>query len=108
MVFWFWPQNQASYDLSVATQNQWDDEYDAGHTSRSSGLLRVEASQARVFQFVLNTGGGVARMVHMTSSWRLRRVQAEDRRVDAMSCIVPFYPNFVVFYVLLHRGILVF
>jgi hypothetical protein len=30
-----------------------------GHASRSSGLLRVEASLARVSQSVLRTGGGV-------------------------------------------------
>jgi hypothetical protein len=30
-----------------------------GHASRSSGLLHVEASLARVFQSGLNTGGGV-------------------------------------------------
>jgi hypothetical protein len=29
-----------------------------GHASRSSGLLRVEASLDRVFQSDLNTGGG--------------------------------------------------
>jgi hypothetical protein len=29
-----------------------------GHASRSSGLLRVEASLARVFQSSLKTGGG--------------------------------------------------
>jgi hypothetical protein len=29
-----------------------------GHTSRSSGLLRVEASLARVYQSDLKTGGG--------------------------------------------------
>jgi hypothetical protein len=29
-----------------------------GHTSRSSGLLRVEVSLTRVFQFGLKTGGG--------------------------------------------------
>jgi hypothetical protein len=29
-----------------------------GHTSRSSGLLRVEASLARVSQSALKTGGG--------------------------------------------------
>jgi hypothetical protein len=29
-----------------------------GHVSRSSGLLRVEASLARVFQSGLKTGGG--------------------------------------------------
>jgi hypothetical protein len=28
-----------------------------GHVSKSSGLLRVEASLARVFQSDLNTGG---------------------------------------------------
>jgi hypothetical protein len=28
-----------------------------GHVSKSSGLLRVEASLARVFQSGLNTGG---------------------------------------------------
>jgi hypothetical protein len=30
-----------------------------GHASRSNGLLLVEASQARVSQFDLKTGGGV-------------------------------------------------
>jgi hypothetical protein len=29
------------------------------HASRSSGLLHVEASRVRVFQFDLKTGGGV-------------------------------------------------
>jgi hypothetical protein len=30
-----------------------------GHTSRSSGLLHVKASLARIFQSGLKTGGGV-------------------------------------------------
>jgi hypothetical protein len=30
-----------------------------GHASRSSGLLRMEASLVRVFQFGVKTGGGV-------------------------------------------------
>jgi hypothetical protein len=47
-------------------------------------------------------------MVHVGSSRRLRRVEAEDRRVDAMGYIGLFYPNFVVFIVLGPRGILVF
>jgi hypothetical protein len=34
-------------------------EVGAGHASRSSGLLRVEASLARVSQFGLKTDGGV-------------------------------------------------
>jgi hypothetical protein len=43
--------------LSVAPQNRWR-EVSAGHASRSSGLLGVEASLARVFQSALKTGGG--------------------------------------------------
>jgi hypothetical protein len=56
-VCWFGPQNQAGFDLSVAPQNR-RREVDVGHTSRSSGLLRIEASRARVFQFGLKTDGG--------------------------------------------------
>jgi hypothetical protein len=43
--------------LSVAPQNRWS-EIGAGHTSRSSSLLDVEASMARVFQSGLKTDGG--------------------------------------------------
>jgi hypothetical protein len=48
MISWFEPQNQADFGLSVAPQNRWR-EVGAGHTSRSSGLLGVEASLARIF-----------------------------------------------------------
>jgi hypothetical protein len=44
--------------LSVAPQNR-RRKVGAGHASRSSGLLHVEASQARVSQSGLKTGGGV-------------------------------------------------
>jgi hypothetical protein len=57
-VSWFCPQNQAGFDLSVAPQNR-RREVDAGHALRSSGLLRVEASQAKVSQSGLKIGGGV-------------------------------------------------
>jgi hypothetical protein len=40
------------YGLSVASQNQKEDEDDAGHMSRSSGLLHVEVSRIRVFRLV--------------------------------------------------------
>jgi hypothetical protein len=43
--------------LSVVPQNQWR-EVGVGHTSRSSGLLGVEASMARVSQSGLKTSGG--------------------------------------------------
>jgi hypothetical protein len=46
-------------------------------------------------------------VVHVASSWRLRRVKAEDGWVDAMGCVGPFYPNFAIFLVLGHKGSLV-
>jgi hypothetical protein len=45
------------FALSVAPQNR-RREVSAGHASRSSGLLRMEASLARVSQSGLKTGGG--------------------------------------------------
>jgi hypothetical protein len=45
------------FRLSVAPQNR-RREVGAGHASRSSGLLYVEASLARVSQSGLKTGGG--------------------------------------------------
>jgi hypothetical protein len=50
-------QNQVSFGLSVAPQNQ-RREIGAGHASRSSGFLHVEASLARVSQSGLKTDGG--------------------------------------------------
>jgi hypothetical protein len=47
-------------------------------------------------------------MMHMASSQMLRRVEAEDGRVDATVCIGPYYPNFVIFIVLGFKDILVF
>jgi hypothetical protein len=56
-ISWFRPQNQVGFGLSVAPQNRWR-EVGVGHVSRSSGLLRVEASLARVSQSDLKTSGG--------------------------------------------------
>jgi hypothetical protein len=39
-------------------QNRWGDEDDAGHMSRSSGLLHMEASLIKVSQSDFKTGGG--------------------------------------------------
>jgi hypothetical protein len=57
-VSWFRHQNQAVFGLSIAPQNRWR-EISVGHALRSSSLLGVEASLARVFQSGLKTGGGV-------------------------------------------------
>jgi hypothetical protein len=107
MVSWFGSQNQADYGLSVAPQNRREDEDDTRHMSRSSGLLHLEASQARVFQSVLKTGGGAVRMVHVASSRRSYEIEAEDERVDAIGYIRLFYPNFTVFIILGPKDILV-
>jgi hypothetical protein len=56
-VSWFGPQNQVGFSLSVAPQNR-RREVDARHALRSSSLLCVEASLARIFQSGLKTGGG--------------------------------------------------
>jgi hypothetical protein len=53
----FGPQNHVGFSLLVAPQNRWR-EVSVGHVSRSSGLLRLEASLARVSQSGLKTGGG--------------------------------------------------
>jgi hypothetical protein len=56
-VSWFGLQNQAGYGLLVASKNRWEGD-DVGHTSRSSGLLHVKISQARVSQSDLKTSEG--------------------------------------------------
>jgi hypothetical protein len=53
----FGPQNQVDFGLSVAPQNRWR-EVGAGHASRSSSWLGVEASLARVSQSGLKTDRG--------------------------------------------------
>jgi hypothetical protein len=88
------------FSLSVAPQNRWR-EVGVGHASRSNSLLVIEANLTRVSQSGLKTGGDVA------PSQRLCRRQAEAGRVDAMGCVVPCYPYFVVFLLLGPRGVVV-
>jgi hypothetical protein len=57
MISWFGPQNHVGFGLSVAQQNR-RREVGAGHALRSSSLLHVEASLARVSQCCLKTGEG--------------------------------------------------
>jgi hypothetical protein len=49
-VSWFGSQNKVGYGLSVAPQNRQENEDGVQHASRSSGLLRLKASRARVSQ----------------------------------------------------------
>jgi hypothetical protein len=78
-----------------------------GHASRTKGLLRYEASRARVSQFTSKLAVERWRVVHMASSWRLRGDKAKDGRVDAIGYTGLLYPNFVIFIVLGHKGSLV-
>jgi hypothetical protein len=57
MVSWFRAQNQAVFGLSIAPQNR-RREVSVGHASRSSGLIHLEASLAKIFQSGLKTGRG--------------------------------------------------
>jgi hypothetical protein len=78
-----------------------------GHASRSRGLLRLEASRSRVSQFASKLAEERWVVVPMTSSWRLHEDEVKDGRIDATGCIGLVYPNFVIFLVLVPRGILV-
>jgi hypothetical protein len=64
-----------------------------GHVLRSSGLLLLDASQVRVSQSGVKAGEGMAQMVHVASSWRLHRVEAEDGWIDAMAPSDPSTPT---------------
>jgi hypothetical protein len=95
------------YGLSVAPQNRREYEDGVGHVSRSSSLLHLDASSARVSQSSLKTGGGTERMMNVASSQRSRGDEVEDRLVDVMGCIRLFYSNFAIFIVLGYKGGLV-
>jgi hypothetical protein len=74
---------------------------------RSSGLLDVEASLARVFQSGLKTGGGATAGGARGTITEVASRQFEDERVDAIGCIGPCYPTFTIFNVFGPRGIVV-
>jgi hypothetical protein len=90
-VSWFGPQNQADFDLSVASQNRRREDDTIEFPSLTSRL--AEARQ---------------RVVHVALSKRLRRDQVEDGRVDVTDCVGHCYSYFVVLYVLSPRSIIVF
>jgi hypothetical protein len=79
-----------------------------GHVLRSSGLLHVKASWNTVSSLTSRLEEARWWVVHVAPSRRLRQVQVEDGRVDAMGCIGPFYLRIIVFYVLGSSGIVVF
>jgi hypothetical protein len=85
----------------------WEED-DVGRKSGSSGLLRLEANQARVSPFASKLADERLWMVHTTSSRRSHEDKAEDGWVDVIGCIRLFYPYFAVFIVLSHRDILIF
>jgi hypothetical protein len=102
----FGTQNQAGFGLSLVPQNR-RREVGTRHASRSSGLLRVEASRARIFNLTSRLAEARRRMLHVAPSQKLRRSQVEDGRVDAMGCVEPCYPYFTIFILLGPRNIVV-
>jgi hypothetical protein len=82
-----------------------EDEDDVGHTSRSSSLLRMEASQDMVSQ----SGVKISESA-MVSGARdtITEVAVEDGWVDVTGCIGPRYHFFDVFIVLGIMSSLVF
>jgi hypothetical protein len=56
-VSWYGPKKQVDFGLSIVQQNR-RREIGAGYTSRSSGLLRMEASLTRVSLSGLKTDEG--------------------------------------------------
>jgi hypothetical protein len=97
--------------LLVAPQNQREDEDGAEHASRSSGLLCLQVSRARVSQSGLKTGGDMAWVVHVSSSRRLHESEAKDGWFDGigrdMMEIGPKYPSLAVISFSTCMGILV-
>jgi hypothetical protein len=102
-VWWFGPQKQAGYDLSVVPQNRW----------KMKTVWDTRRDLAACFawkQIRLGFPSLASRLVEAQRGWsqRSRRDEAEDGRVNATSRIGLLYPNFVVFTVLGPRGISVF
>jgi hypothetical protein len=82
-------------------------EVSAGHASRSSSLIRVKESLARVSQSDLKLAETRQWVVHVAPSRGLRQRQVKDGRINAMGCVGSCYPSFTVFNVLDHRNIVV-
>jgi hypothetical protein len=78
----FEPQNQAGYALSVAPQNQ-QEEDDVRHALRPNSLLHREASQTRISQFASKLVEERQRVVHIVLSCRSCEDEAKDGWVDA-------------------------
>jgi hypothetical protein len=54
-----WASKPSGLRFIGCAKNRWEDKDCAGHASRSSGFLHVEANQARFSQSSLKTGRGV-------------------------------------------------
>jgi hypothetical protein len=81
---------------------------DMGHALRSSGLLHLEVSRARVFQFASKLVEARRWVVHVAPLWRLHRDQVKDGQVDMTGYVRSCHPYIAVFFILCTRGVLVF
>jgi hypothetical protein len=81
---------------------------DMEHALRSSGLLHLEVSRARVFQFASKLAEARRWVVHVAPLWMLHRDQVEDGRVDMTGYVGSCHPYIAVFFILCTRGVFVF
>jgi hypothetical protein len=58
IVFLIWTSKSSGLRFVDCATKSTGDEDSAGHTSRSNGLIHIEASWTRVFQSSFKTGGG--------------------------------------------------
>jgi hypothetical protein len=83
-----------------------------GKASTSGGLLRREASIAKVSQFASKLSKERQWVVHVASSQRSRGSEAKDDQFDGVGCGAveagSNYPSLDVNFLLAHSGILVF
>jgi hypothetical protein len=107
-VSWFRPQNQAGYGLSVAPQNQWENDSVWGTRQDLVAYFSWKQVTLEFFSLTSRLTEKWWRVVHMASSQRLCRVEVEDGWVDATVCVGPFYPKIIIFSVLDPRGNLYF
>jgi hypothetical protein len=106
-VSWFWPRNQAGFGLSVAPQNRRGDAM-AWDTCRDLvACLMCKQVWLGFSSLASRLAEARWRVVHVAPSQRLRQIQIEDGRINAMGCIGPCYLCFAIFILLGSRDIVV-
>jgi hypothetical protein len=111
-----WVSKSSRRFLSLGLKNMWDSVWWLHHKINGGRLARDTRRHVAACFAWKQVGLGFSsmtlrlleawwRMIHVASSRRLHRDEAEDGRVDAMRCVGTFYQKIIVFYILGHRAI---